>query len=334
MKFKQYLVEFGGSSNTSDATDTEMALVQEWNGETVSSQQLKSRVVNVVKDLQRLNFLRGKRAEHLGDAVYNTTYQWKTLGGQDKTPKTDIKIGNIRISMKKAGGSQLISAGKNEAKAVFLSAVQDIHSDDLFRKVQEELDKMSNSIHANGTVTQLKAKGDQSILQYNEIHAELKRFLIENTHNNAEFMRKVVLEASTGRHKFGETSPATAEYILVFSEDGTKNHFNKIDKNDYLDGMVSRTKIDVNWKSKVDRKVGGYTLYSAVRMGYESVHEQIELLNGKTCNESIITDIMKKVKMKILEYWEKAKEWISESIDNLLEFLGIGLEVNSIKINY
>ena len=53
-----------------------------------------------------------------------TNPEWE---GKNKTPKTDIKSGRNKISLKKFGGSQLMSAGTAEAVSTFRAAYGNIH---------------------------------------------------------------------------------------------------------------------------------------------------------------------------------------------------------------
>ena len=58
--------------------------------------------------------------KQLGGSTANTNPEWK---GSDKTPKTDIIGKDKKISLKKASGSQLMSAGQDEAISTFEAAM-------------------------------------------------------------------------------------------------------------------------------------------------------------------------------------------------------------------
>ena len=57
-------------------------------------------------------------------AKLNDKPQWE---GKNKTPKTDIKSGRNKISLKKFGGSQLMSIGTAEAVSTFHCNYGNIH---------------------------------------------------------------------------------------------------------------------------------------------------------------------------------------------------------------
>ena len=59
-----------------------------------------------------------------GGKTITLNTQWSTWGGKNKTPKTDMSTKEKKISLKKKGGSQLMSAQKGEAMATFHAALQ------------------------------------------------------------------------------------------------------------------------------------------------------------------------------------------------------------------
>ena len=59
-----------------------------------------------------INRLKVKELRQLGASTLPISKEWK---GTNKTPKTDLIYADERISLKKAGGSQLLSAGKFES---------------------------------------------------------------------------------------------------------------------------------------------------------------------------------------------------------------------------
>ena len=65
-----------------------------------------------------IKILRVNKLTQLGASTLPISQEWMDAGATNKTPKTDlIDNGNTNISLKKAGGSQLLSAGKNETIA-------------------------------------------------------------------------------------------------------------------------------------------------------------------------------------------------------------------------
>ena len=79
----------------------------------------------ILKDYPQL---KNKKAEVFGRAKSNLTDFWKSYGGTDTTPKTDIKIGDKNFSVK-IGLAQLMSGGKAESTATFQAAVKNSNPD-------------------------------------------------------------------------------------------------------------------------------------------------------------------------------------------------------------
>ena len=63
------------------------------------------------------------KAEQYGRAKSSLTKFWSSYGATDTTPKTDILIGNKRLSLK-IGMAQLMSGGPAESKATFFAALK------------------------------------------------------------------------------------------------------------------------------------------------------------------------------------------------------------------
>jgi hypothetical protein len=69
-------------------------------------------------------------------SIFDTTDVWKKLGeytkSPNKTPKTDIisEDGKYKISVKKFGGSQLMSGSEQETRATLLSCIDYIDNED------------------------------------------------------------------------------------------------------------------------------------------------------------------------------------------------------------
>ena len=63
----------------------------------------------------------GTNFKQTGSGTASTAARWK---GRNKTPKTDIISGKHKISLKKSGGSQLMSAGADEAISTFEAAME------------------------------------------------------------------------------------------------------------------------------------------------------------------------------------------------------------------
>ena len=206
---------------------------------------------------------------------------WKKAGAKNKTPKTDIASHDFkeRISLKKAGGSQLISAAREEAIAIVNAALSDMGSDkkfanDLIKAMEEGMTKLIS----NETITALQRKskaGEKSDAvidfekkdrNHKELSSLLETYINQDNEANALFSKFIVLEASTGNHKFGSPNSRAAANLLAKFEPGKgKVEVAKIDsiKSPLIIQYASKAKPYVSFK-----KGGGNSpAYSAFRMG-------------------------------------------------------------------
>lgn len=167
------------------------------------------------------------QAQVTGGGKGEVSDTWKKYGAtKGATSKTDIAIMDpkskngegIRLSMKKGGGSQLMSAGPEETNAVHHVAAHEmlnshpkyakmsapkkaeIHAG-IMKKVQEAGKHLNAMRTAKDSELQgLKQKAQKALDTVHNEHPDLNHFV-----------RK---EATTGRGKFGEGSPYAASYIV------------------------------------------------------------------------------------------------------------------------
>ena len=87
--------------------------------------------------------------------------EWSKWGGKNATPKTDIMSGKKRVSLKKVGGSQVMSAKKEEGIATFNAASMTMGKDapNDARKIVDFMQKNTLDLSGSGyrgTVTDLE----------------------------------------------------------------------------------------------------------------------------------------------------------------------------------
>ncbi len=208
---------------------------------------------------------------------------WTEAGAGNKTPKTDIAGADYKekFSLKKEGGSQLISAGKEEAIAIVNAALSDLGEDAKF--TQELMDAMETGMSkliSKETVTALKQKSkagskSKEVLDFQEKdqqNKELSDMLAKHINGNQQFAQYLVFEASTGNHKFGSpSSPAAANYLAKFDPGSGKVEVEDISSVDSkLIKQYARKA-----KPYVAFKKGGANsaAYSAFRLGLNASYE-------------------------------------------------------------
>lgn len=186
--------------------------------------------------------LKVKKLEQLGASTLPISKDWK---GTNKTPKTDLIDGKRKISLKKAGGSQLLSAGKMEAISTIEAAMK-MYSIDPKGKGRvlsliSDLENKMIKLTEKGTVGSIeKLRGEKKLsptdakkiaeLDQGQEYAQELSNKIQDIFNEDELMKQYFCwEAATGITKFGAKSEGVANVIVTFKETGTITDILKLD---------------------------------------------------------------------------------------------------------
>jgi hypothetical protein len=152
-------------------------------------------------------------------------------GASNKTPKTDIAGSSFKekISLKKEGGSQLMSGSKGEAIATVNAALSQMGQHKPFAKgLTKAMEEGMSKLITKETVTSLNdrirdGESDESIVDFQKKDADnkelsnlLSSYINNDSAANKLFSLNVILEASTGLVKF-EGGPASANLLGKFS---------------------------------------------------------------------------------------------------------------------
>ena len=148
---------------------------------------------------------------------------YKESGASNTTPKTDIAGSTFKekISLKKEGGSQLMSGARGEAIATVRAALEQMGENKNFAKgLTKSMEDKMDSLMTVETVTSLNKRAkagetDDALIDFQkkdkdnrELSAILESYLNTNSKVNELFSQNVVLEASTGNVKFSEGKAA------------------------------------------------------------------------------------------------------------------------------
>lgn len=162
----------------------------------------------------------------------------------DRTPKTDIISDNYRISLKKAGGSQLMSGLQHEAMATLIAVASQLKS-------SNKIKVLINKMFAQPWASRVDSKNKEEIKKIQEFNRDLTAQL-QTLFNNKTFRKAVFTEAATGRLKFGENSRACADHVLIWDDvNAGKCEFFKID--DYVNHVEKNASTLINIKSANDK---------------------------------------------------------------------------------
>jgi hypothetical protein len=236
---------------------------------------------------------------------------WKAAGATNKTPKTDIASSNFveKISLKKGGGSQLISAEKKEALAIVNAALYEMGGNAPFaKKLTKAIEDKMTRLVTTEAVTTLQKRSmmgdkDAGVIDYQkkdndhkELSAMLKEAIRGASESNNLFARHIVLEAATGNNKFGGANSKAAANVL-----------GKFDIRTFEVVVQPISSIDdpiiIEYAQKVRPYVAfkkgsaGSAAYSAMRMGLSEgytfqklVTEELSNIQGFYLTEDILNE--------------------------------------------
>tara|TARA_B100000780_G_C21050551_1_gene421887 strand:- start:49 stop:1182 length:1134 start_codon:yes stop_codon:yes gene_type:complete len=267
--------------------------------------------------------------------------------GSTLTPKTDLIIGDKRISLK-TGSAQLMSGGVNEASATFYISAEE--SGTSLNEAVSNLGKHINNLLPSTNMKKLGIKGNKTQLKQmgkfaeieilknaDDAHHAFKNDMRKVFQSNAAFAEAFTFEAMTGKIKF-DNSLGTADHFLVTDYEGKANIHKVTSMSDaYVKKIAKQVKPDVKFKASQSTssqlkspqnpkgKTGYYTFWSAVGLGVKMIVEE-EMKTGDLLNEGFM-DIFKRAINKALNwiknFWNKVKKVVSKSWESLINFMGL-----------
>ena len=186
-----------------------------------------------------------KQLRKLPENEVSLSDEWIENGGVKKTPKTDVISADAKykLSFKEIGDSQMMSGVKGEAEATIKC---------VFRKYigkfrgerRKELEGLIDAIFSGSWTPRTKFTDDAALSAARDKNRELK-LLMQQLLTDKDFRLAVVTEAISGRIKFGENSPACANYMFIWNPSGPS----KIESiEQYAAGHYDNVKVDVNFK--------------------------------------------------------------------------------------
>ena len=218
---------------------------------------------------------------------------WRDIAGgtKNKTAKTDLEGGGKKISLKKSGGSQAMSAKNGEAIATFYAAC-DIMGENSSSEVNSIIDTLRDGVmtmdndadpykgeigalekdlkklNADGgkgfsaeKIRKLKVwkdRLDAGRKDGEKVTSKMNSLFL----NNTKFKNAFVFEASSGSRKFGDSSVARANYLVEFNAlTGKISHkYSMKDESDEIKKLSSMFKFYMSFKSS-----GNSSPYMALR---------------------------------------------------------------------
>ena len=314
-------------AETGDAVLFESALVYAWYkvndiqipkgailpAEMAKLKSNKNMIKKAKEAIVELGLQEGKSARatgRTGEKVTLTEF-WKNQGASNTTPKTDVILGDKKISVK-VGNSQLMSGGKNESVATFYAAakkVPGILNTDEAKDVLDTFDKFVEVGYtkSGGVEAGLKSGKDKVLKAGDIAHKEMSNKLEKLFNASPEFKIAFAQEAMSGYEKFGPDSNASADYVLSVNNDLSNPKIQSTQNEEYASKIANQMKLTVRFKSSSEKlkgeKTGRYRFWSVVSL----VSDPAKLQEG-------IMDTIK-------SYINKAKQFINKGVYSLTKFV-------------
>ena len=266
----------------------------------------------------------GAKAEQYGRAKSKLTSFWSSFGASDTTPKTDILIGDKRLSLK-IGLAQLMSGGRSESMATFYAALNStpkLKEDPQFLKVNEIFESFVKSTLAPGQLRPIIKSGENPVVNAAEVaHKDCMRELGNLFEQNRNFKIAFAREAMSGYEKYGSNSNSAAEFMVVASHDGSQVSIHSVDDDAYCEKIADKMRLQARFKTSSRKvkgvKTGEYNFWSVVSLIVDAMSAEKESLD-----EGILDSIKKKVKKIAVKVISGVKNFLTKKVSNLFKFLG------------
>ena len=266
----------------------------------------------------------GAKAEQYGRAKSSLTSFWKSFGASDTTPKTDILIGDKRLSLK-IGLAQLMSGGQAESMATFyaaLNATPELKKDPQFEKVNQIFESFVKNTLAPSQLRPIIKKGDNPIVNAAETaHKDCMRELGILFEQSKEFKIAFAREAMSGYEKYGVKSNSAAEFMVVATHDGSRVSIHSVNDDAYCEKIANKMRLQARFKTSSRKlkgvKTGEYNFWSVVSLIVDAMQGENESLD-----EGILDVMKKKVKSIASKVISGVKNFLTKKVSNLFKFLG------------
>jgi hypothetical protein len=363
MGFKKFLTE----STNPNGEEWEVLICHAWNMlhdnniEQPTSNSYESTIDKLFNDNSEKSFILAKNLSeyiksndkmiHNGSGKGMVSSNWK---GGNNTPKTDMFVGNYNISLKKIGGSQIMSAKRNEAVSTLESAIllAGEHDTTTIQKLSTRLmNQLGDSMDTGmGSLTNLKKEKDNiklnrvqnKILKQDETNKLLSKAVHRffNNEKNDLFKMYFCYEAATGYNKFDDNK-SVSNYIVEFDPSNGKIEFDELGvkgiPSKKIKELSSKVKITVSFKGskgnvwsalKILKEEKNVLEYNSFESIVNNTFEELSVLS-----EGVFSNINDKIKAIV----NKIKERLSKTIDSivkmgkyaiikLLEFFGFSID--------
>lgn len=277
------------------STKMELEIINNWNNKIDCPTTKLFNKLNISSD-----------AEHIGNKQFSPTSEWKKYNKQKSYAKTDIKIGNYKISLKSMNDHIMMSAKKNEAIATFMCVSNEVYKKNIPKFVNNIIDEMEDMITtavSPTTIIQAKKLKDPIIKIAQEKHVRLQQSL-EKLFDDPVFITFFLQEVLSGRLKFGDNSDGSATHILHITDKPTLHSLSDLS---YISKLVNNVDFRIDFKSSKKTQgmeVGMYRYWSILQIiNKQELPECVTLYENILSKiYSILKDVISYIKNNILDW--------------------------------
>ena len=294
-----------------------------------------------------------KIMKHYGRGTGSPSTLWKKtfkdadvkMNPKSMTPKTDMYIGDMRISLKQSGGSQLMSGYKGDTMGVLAAAYNKAIKDregqaELLEGLKQTFNYMYDDVKNNFSKSQDVGAGSKEITKKAKKIKEtgkgklddIEKAVMETVQKGKAVQTHVrqimeqhplvkkyaVEEAMTGNMKFSDITPKS-NWLMVFSPDGAGTHIDKID-NKLVDTYASKVSWSVGFKSAGGR--GALSLRGILQDEYEPTTTMKQIISEAW--DEIGEDriyLSEGLWDKVKDTAKRASNWVKEKALKVLKML-------------
>lgn len=292
---------------------------------------------NIVKNLIKVkpDIARASGASHSGSGSVSVTSDWSKYGAKNKTPKTDLIIGDYNISLK-MGAAQIMSGAREEALATFYYVLNQSRFGDNFKNSTEVkdcieiIDQFQKGYTTGTTADAIKTKSDKVVVEVNQIHKLTMEKLELLFNTDEDFKYEFYKEAMSGYGKFGKNSFASADWFLVSDATGNRVSFHSTNDDSYIQKVANTSTISVKFKSNsVNPREDGTNRrwWSALGLMSKDLSKTEEMVIEEGIG-SFIKGIVNRTKKAISNSMKLLKGLAKKSVTGFLRFLGLEPKVD------
>ena len=304
-----------------------------------SNPSAKEAGVKIAKAIQsHFKLSSNVKAEQYGRAKSKLTKFWKSHGATDTTPKTDILIGDKRLSLK-IGVAQLMSGGKAESLATFYAAVEevgeDIKKDKNYKLTEDVINSFVTSTVAPGQLRPIIKSGENEIVnQAEKAHKKAMTVLGNLFENNRDFKIAFAREAMSGFYKYGKDSNSAAEFMVVASADGSSVSIHSVYDDDYCAKIADKSKLQVRFKTSSRKaqgqKTGEYNFWSVTSLIVNAMSESTEHESSYLNIQEV--RLLQKAKTFVKNFTSKIYTKIKKTAKSFINFI-VGEEKPDVEVS-